>query len=113
MTPKNLSSKGFQRTCHQFIKNINKKTLHNMSNKKKERVYIRLTTDEKLSLIANAERYGTSISDLVRKKLLQPSAIFLDEKERVELKNRKSTRLNSSHVRTSYAVFCLKKKKLQ
>src|SRR5690554_3417474 len=31
----------------------------------------------------------------------------------VELRNlldRKSTRLNSSHVRTSYAVFCLKKK---
>src|SRR5436305_8810553 len=25
--------------------------------------------------------------------------------------DRKSTRLNSSHVRTSYAVFCLKKKK--
>src|SRR5690554_8225401 len=57
-----------------------------MSNKKKERVYIRLTTEEKISLIANAERYGTSISDLVRKKLLQPSAIFLEEKERVELK---------------------------
>src|SRR5690554_7294799 len=31
----------------------------------------------------------------------------------VELKDRKSTRLNSSHVRISYAVFCLKKKKKQ
>src|SRR5207249_11570619 len=29
---------------------------------------------------------------------------------RVELLDRKSTRLNSSHVSTSYAVFCLKKK---
>src|SRR5699024_11502541 len=28
-------------------------------------------------------------------------------------KDRKSTRLNSSHVSISYAVFCLKKKKLQ
>src|SRR3989442_6264516 len=27
--------------------------------------------------------------------------------------DRKSTRLNSSHVRISYAVFCLKKKKTQ
>src|SRR6266498_5195053 len=27
------------------------------------------------------------------------------------LQDRKSTRLNSSHVRISYAVFCLKKKK--
>src|SRR5690554_7947719 len=30
--------------------------------------------------------------------------------ERVGLGDRKSTRLNSSHVRISYAVFCLKKK---
>src|SRR5690625_6520140 len=29
------------------------------------------------------------------------------------LKDRKSTRLNSSHVAISYAVFCLKKKKKQ
>src|SRR3989442_9930377 len=28
-------------------------------------------------------------------------------------RDRKSTRLNSSHVRISYAVFCLKKKKLE
>src|SRR5436309_8365305 len=27
------------------------------------------------------------------------------------IENRKSTRLNSSHVKISYAVFCLKKKK--
>src|SRR5215475_15572711 len=27
-------------------------------------------------------------------------------------RDRKSTRLNSSHVKTSYAVFCLKKKKI-
>src|SRR5690606_41870397 len=30
---------------------------------------------------------------------------------RALLKDRKSTRLNSSHVKISYAVFCLKKKK--
>src|SRR5690554_7779609 len=30
-----------------------------------------------------------------------------------EREDRKSTRLNSSHVRISYAVFCLKKKKQQ
>src|SRR5690554_7278168 len=29
----------------------------------------------------------------------------------IALADRKSTRLNSSHVRISYAVFCLKKKK--
>src|SRR5437667_3400609 len=30
---------------------------------------------------------------------------------RVQLGDRKSTRLNSSHITISYAVFCLKKKK--
>src|SRR5690606_40795138 len=30
---------------------------------------------------------------------------------RIKLGDRKSTRLNSSHVKISYAVFCLKKKK--
>src|SRR5690625_5402816 len=32
-------------------------------------------------------------------------------KERLSKRDRKSTRLNSSHVAISYAVFCLKKKK--
>src|SRR5690625_5937961 len=34
-----------------------------------------------------------------------------DETEFEKLTDRKSTRLNSSHVAISYAVFCLKKKK--
>src|SRR5436305_5329240 len=33
--------------------------------------------------------------------------VFVDD----PFRDRKSTRLNSSHVRISYAVFCLKKKK--
>src|SRR5690606_39818600 len=32
-------------------------------------------------------------------------------RRRIRLRDRKSTRLNSSHVKNSYAVFCLKKKK--
>src|SRR6266699_4403573 len=32
---------------------------------------------------------------------------------RLPVRDRKSTRLNSSHVRISYAVFCLKKKKFE
>src|SRR5215813_15186079 len=35
-----------------------------------------------------------------------------DAKAPAQRRDRKSTRLNSSHVRISYAVFCLKKKKL-
>src|SRR5204862_5997671 len=35
------------------------------------------------------------------------------QQERAAEEDRKSTRLNSSHVEISYAVFCLKKKKKQ
>src|SRR5690554_7394355 len=34
-----------------------------------------------------------------------------DGRQRAQHQDRKSTRLNSSHVRISYAVFCLKKKR--
>src|SRR2546427_9603623 len=39
-----------------------------------------------------------------------PFAAYLDFGD-VEIRDRKSTRLNSSHSQISYAVFCLKKKK--
>src|SRR3989442_6198950 len=40
-----------------------------------------------------------------------PRRSIPSEAERAPPGDRKSTRLNSSHVRISYAVFCLKKKK--
>src|SRR5690554_1868407 len=43
-------------------------------------------------------------------RLAQALAAFLDVLDDI-YQDRKSTRLNSSHVRISYAVFCLKKKK--
>src|SRR6266850_6654925 len=42
-----------------------------------------------------------------------PSARVVDACARRVLQDRKSTRLNSSHLVISYAVFCLKKKKQQ
>src|SRR3712207_7257718 len=38
--------------------------------------------------------------------------VVRDEQHRAPLLDRKSTRLNSSHANISYAVFCLKKKKI-
>src|SRR3989442_7667701 len=54
-----------------------------------------------------AERYLAPMSVVVR-AFLPPGLL-----ERLELvaEDRKSTRLNSSHVRISYAVFCLKKQR--
>src|SRR5690625_7106861 len=44
---------------------------------------------------------------------VEDQQLYIDGEKIAEpyLKDRKSTRLNSSHVAISYAVFCLKKKK--
>src|SRR5690554_3094802 len=42
---------------------------------------------------------------------LNTSDIVASWADKIKQQDRKSTRLNSSHVRISYAVFCLKKKK--
>src|SRR5207249_10160762 len=44
--------------------------------------------------------------------LLDHSGSTKDQRTFTDLRDRKSTRLNSSHVSISYAVFCLKKKKI-
>src|SRR5437773_11561517 len=47
----------------------------------------------------------------VRQPQREVRADLLGEGEQPQLGDRKSTRLNSSHITISYAVFCLKKKK--
>src|SRR5437899_12892480 len=61
----------------------------------------------------NREDFKTLVSDVA---MGQVGAIFSLEASRLARSNqdwqdRKSTRLNSSHLGISYAVFCLKKKK--
>src|SRR2546428_7657665 len=49
---------------------------------------------------------------IVRALAMRPRLMLLDEVSRGRMaRDRKSTRLNSSHDQISYAVFCLKKKK--
>src|SRR5438874_9262951 len=52
---------------------------------------------------------GHEVDALLRFPLLV--AVDVGTAEQREAEDRKSTRLNSSHVEISYAVFCLKKKK--
>src|SRR5690625_6814998 len=71
------------------------------------------------------EKFGR-IDVLLNNAGIMPLAFFSDHKEawrawdksidvniKGVVKDRKSTRLNSSHVAISYAVFCLKKKMIQ
>src|SRR5438477_4548200 len=65
------------------------------------------------------ERYGSALDGFIRDKvevvggdIAENNLGFSDEEaQRIAGEDRKSTRLNSSHMSISYAVFCLKKKK--
>src|SRR5256885_5823794 len=52
-----------------------------------------------------------SVRHLPLSRLSQHAVRQLSAGSPVDVKDRKSTRLNSSHLVISYAVFCLKKKK--
>src|SRR5690606_41455953 len=56
---------------------------------------------------------GQVVDEYTKLELRSLSSIplRLSRSEEQDLLDRKSTRLNSSHVKISYAVFCLKKKK--
>src|SRR5207249_10943383 len=68
------------------------------------------TPDERPSLICSPIPIRTASSRLqVQARVRQ--RLWAETLPHPGLKDRKSTRLNSSHVSISYAVFCLKKKK--
>src|SRR5437870_8203121 len=70
-----------------------------------------------LSAEADRRKFFTRHRGLIRKEFVEQLAELVVERVRVSTQealhlaeDRKSTRLNSSHVAISYAVFCLKKK---
>src|SRR6266576_6492847 len=62
---------------------------------------------------ATTEIYTLSLTTLFRSPRRPPCRAGAGDHADREPADRKSTRLNSSHVEISYAVFCLKKKKKQ
>src|SRR5690242_4981858 len=83
-----------------------------------DRVYFLTGTDEHGDKIAQAaaragvspRAYADEIADAYR-ETWRRLGITNDDFIRTTEPDRKSTRLNSSHMSISYAVFCLKKKK--
>src|SRR2546427_5541925 len=57
------------------------------------------------------QRAGEKNSGVREEKKRSPQDRRADGEMVIEMADRKSTRLNSSHSQISYAVFCLKKKK--
>src|SRR5256885_10971113 len=63
------------------------------------------------TLFRSPARHVIQVGEKISTSRVWPSA-RLNNDLRVEMADRKSTRLNSSHLVISYAVFCLKKKKI-
>src|SRR3989442_3256326 len=100
---------------------------YSLRTRAKARDYIRADLDPNV-VVGFSPRYPTAIDRRYRKCYVSPDVdieetilpAFLESNGKVQCAeasslrdhgDRKSTRLNSSHVRISYAVFCLKKKK--
>src|SRR5690606_40746783 len=66
-----------------------------------------------LTLAAGQIYYSWRTSRLAEQVAAQTALLAQIQANRANTLDRKSTRLNSSHVKISYAVFCLKKKKKQ
>src|SRR2546430_11349009 len=64
------------------------------------------------STVHDPKRMELSVRRMIERRV-DGVAILTFGMEESLLEDRKSTRLNSSHSQISYAVFCLKKKKLE
>src|SRR3712207_8120858 len=79
--------------------------------------YTTLFRSDRHARAERADRHAESLRDRRRRDRQQRAVVLLEEPgggERQQqlalVRDRKSTRLNSSHANISYAVFCLKKK---
>src|SRR5205814_3053402 len=59
--------------------------------------------------VIGADGFGYAFDGEAHRKIPQVGGVLIEDD--VEIGDRKSTRLNSSHLGISYAVFCLKKKR--
>src|SRR5207249_9060750 len=65
----------------------------------------------RLGDVAQGDDVLAELEDVAQVAAAAAAAADDDDVELLRRRDRKSTRLNSSHVSISYAVFCLKKKK--
>src|SRR3712207_8772610 len=66
-----------------------------------------------LPFVGRVEVVGDAAALMARLTTRQPDVLLIGTQRATDSGDRKSTRLNSSHANISYAVFCLKKKKLE
>src|SRR2546430_12468686 len=66
--------------------------------------------DLRIAMLSRLLISRPNVEKLVQAAGLDAQARSREDRERIVDRDRKSTRLNSSHSQISYAVFCLKKK---
>src|SRR3712207_8636246 len=71
----------------------------------------KLSVDSLRAIVDRAPMFFSQ-EELVTTKLVDKLCYEREVMDILENEDRKSTRLNSSHANISYAVFCLKKKKI-
>src|SRR5206468_6529820 len=64
-------------------------------------------------LVETAELHFSQVRNVARDFFRSELRIASNDVQLFDVEDRKSTRLNSSHDQISYAVFCLKKKKMK
>src|SRR5690625_6364143 len=110
MTNPTPAKKGFRRSGNSELHSAAIQKLQAASSKEKDEVIAMLESDEAGISQQSAEerisQYG-----LNEVQYDKPPSWFVQLIRSFLNPDRKSTRLNSSHVAISYAVFCLKKKK--
>src|SRR5256885_11922962 len=66
---------------------------------------------QQLTVAAEAAPTARALKPFYEREVFGRVAMLFEGRSAAELRDRKSTRLNSSHLVISYAVFCLKKQK--
>src|SRR5690606_42057356 len=92
-----------------FSPNALHRSLHSFPTRRSSDLLVRQEQEGSALLFAGHTR-TSDVERLVQLGWLTDVRAMRRVLTRVILRDRKSTRLNSSHVKISYAVFCLKKK---
>src|SRR5690606_40472351 len=98
--------------CLLFVRSDDRRDLHSFPTRRSSDLFIPGGLVRKGDLLLKIDPSDYQIQlELRKSELLQAQSDLMVEQGRQYIAiDRKSTRLNSSHVKISYAVFCLKKK---
>src|SRR5690606_41831953 len=103
------TSSGDHRHLHSFPTRRSS-DLKNYFTYDKKPLYLLDENSSKMDYFINTDNSVINLTDLYFSSENSSATVAEGDTVQIKFRDRKSTRLNSSHVKISYAVFCLKKK---